>query len=198
MKEIIRRKIKCAETLDLVDLIIDGSNPQDGTGDYFAGDDLFTPHTRRKGLPLGNLTSQYFANLYLSSLDHFVKETLGVKAYIRYVDDFILFHGCKHRLNECRRRIEEFLEGFRLRIHANRAQVQRCAAGITFCGYRIFPDRIRLKRVNVIRARRRMRRLARAFRESRIPLTRYKASVCAWLGHAKTADSWRVRRSVLA
>jgi hypothetical protein len=184
--------------LSLVDRILDGSNPQEETMDYFPGDDLFSPLARRKGLPLGNLTSQYFANLYLSPLDHFITESLGVKEYIRYVDDFVLFHGSKRHLAECRKRIKSFLEGYRLRIHENRAHVRKSAAGITFLGYRIFPDRIRLKRDNVIRARRRMRGLARALRERRITPARYKASVSAWLGHAKAADSWRVRRSVTA
>jgi hypothetical protein len=59
---------------------------------HYPGDDLFTPWRRRRGLPLGNLTSQFFANLYLDGLDHFCTEVLRPRGYLRYVDDFALFH----------------------------------------------------------------------------------------------------------
>ena len=74
-----------------MDLIVDGSNPQEPVNLYFAGDDLFEPFQRRRGLPIGNLTSQFFANLYLDGFDHFVTEVLRAP-YVRYVDDFALFH----------------------------------------------------------------------------------------------------------
>lgn len=76
LKEFIRRKIKCPDTLWLINSIIDNSNEQETVVDYFYGDDLLTPVTRRKGLPIGNLTSQFFANIYLNGFDHFVKEQL--------------------------------------------------------------------------------------------------------------------------
>ncbi len=77
----------CNLTLSLIDTIIDHSNPQVYVFEYFTGDDLFTPFERRRGLPIGNLTSQFFANYYLNPLDHFVKEKLKCQGYIRYVDD---------------------------------------------------------------------------------------------------------------
>ncbi|HAD10942.1 MAG TPA: RNA-dependent DNA polymerase, partial [Saprospirales bacterium] len=89
--KIIARKIKCTRTLLLIDRIIDNSNPQEIVLDYFPGDNLFTTSQRRKGLPMGNLTSQFFANLYLSPLDHFIKEELQMEGYARYVDDLIIF-----------------------------------------------------------------------------------------------------------
>lgn len=81
LKEKIRRKIKCAGTLWLIDLIIDSSNPQGGGLFYYHGDDLFTPLERRKGIPIGNLTSQIFALVYLNEIDHFIRRTScpGVK-----------------------------------------------------------------------------------------------------------------------
>jgi retron-type reverse transcriptase len=86
LKALLRRKIKCHQTLWLIDTIIDNSNPQEPVCDYFPGDDLLTPLERRKGLPIGNLTSQCFANFYLSGFDHFVKERLKATKYLRYVD----------------------------------------------------------------------------------------------------------------
>ena len=64
---------------------------------YYPGDDLFTPFQRRRGLPIGNLTSQFFANLYLNGLGHFCMEVLRAKGYLRYVDDFALFHDDRER-----------------------------------------------------------------------------------------------------
>ena len=77
-------------TLALLDLIVDGSNAQEPVNLYFDGDDLFEPLRHRRGLPIGNLTSQFFANLYLDGFDHFVTEILHAP-YLRYVDDFVLF-----------------------------------------------------------------------------------------------------------
>jgi len=87
LKRDLRRRIGCARTLALADRVIDGSNRQEPVDLYFPGDDLFTPFERRRGLPIGNLTSQFFANLYLNSLDHFCKQVLRVQGYLRYVDD---------------------------------------------------------------------------------------------------------------
>jgi RNA-directed DNA polymerase len=91
LKEELRWKIQCEDTLWLIDKVIDGSNKQKPHDVYFPGDDLFTPFQRKKGLPIGNLTSQFWANVYMNRFDHFVKEELGVKGYIRYVDDFVVF-----------------------------------------------------------------------------------------------------------
>ena len=90
LKADLRRRIACKRTLTLCDTIIDGSNPQEEVLLHFAGDDLLTPLERRRGLPLGNLTSQFFANVYLDGFDHFCKEVLRAP-YVRYVDDFALF-----------------------------------------------------------------------------------------------------------
>lgn len=83
LKSLVHRKIKCSDTLWLIDLLIDHSNPQEASLEYFPNDDLLTPLERRKGLPIGNLTSQFFANVYLNNFDHFVKEKLKAKKYLR-------------------------------------------------------------------------------------------------------------------
>jgi retron-type reverse transcriptase len=76
LKELLERAIKCRPTLDLVSAIIDGSNAQEEVSAVFPGDTLLTPLERRKGLPIGNQTSQFFANVYLNALDHFVLREL--------------------------------------------------------------------------------------------------------------------------
>ena len=98
LKRDLRRRIACRWTLELADRIIDGSNKQEAVDLHFPGDDLLAPLQRRRGLPIGNLTSQFFSNLYLDGFDHFCKEVLRAKGYVRYVDDFALFHDDPARL----------------------------------------------------------------------------------------------------
>ena len=117
LKSLIRRKIKCRNTLWLIETIIDNSNPQLPIIDHFPGDDLLTPSQRRRGLPIGNLTSQLSANIYLNSFDHFVKERLKVKKYLRYVDDFAFFSDNHTFLSQIRPAIEDYLGQLRLRLH---------------------------------------------------------------------------------
>jgi RNA-directed DNA polymerase len=110
LKAEFRRRIACAGTLALMDAIVDGSNAQEPVDLHFPGDDLFEPHRRRRGLPIGNLTSQFFANLYLDGFDHFVTEVLRAP-YVRYVDDFALFDDDPAVLADWRARIERYLAG---------------------------------------------------------------------------------------
>ena len=119
LKEKIRRKIKCAKTLWLVDAILDNSNSNDRPAivEYFPGDDLLAPLQRPKGLPIGNLTSQFFANVYLSDFDRFVKAELRAAKYLRYVDDFALFSDNR-----------DFLKGVAI---ASKPTWQRCASKST-------------------------------------------------------------------
>ena len=105
-----------------MDRIVDGSNAQEPVHLHFPGDTLFTPFERRRGLPIGNLTSQFFANLYLDRFDHFVTEVLRAP-YVRYVDDFALFHDDPDVLAEWRARIARFLEGRRLKLHPRKTAI---------------------------------------------------------------------------
>ena len=111
---------------------------------WFAGDDLFSVN-RPRGLPIGNLTSQFWANVYLNELDQFVKQKLKVRAYLRYVDDFVLFSNDKMELREWRSAIIDFLANLRLTIHAESAHARPTWKGITFLGFIVFPEHRRLK-----------------------------------------------------
>jgi RNA-directed DNA polymerase len=110
IKAEFRRRVACERTLWLMDTIVDGSNAQEPVELHFPGDDLLSPLERRRGLPIGNLTSQFSANLYLDRFDHWVSEVLGAP-YVRYVDDFALFHDDPAVLAEWRARIEVYLAG---------------------------------------------------------------------------------------
>jgi retron-type reverse transcriptase len=183
LKTIIRRRIGDAQTLWLIDLIIDSSNEQEPVLDYFTGDDLFTPIQRRKGLPIGNLTSQFFANVYLDPLDHFIKETLRCAAYLRYVDDFVLLANCKTELWKWREQIAVFLQNLRLKLHPRRCYIFSARVGWLFLGQRVFRTRRRLAAENVRKFKRRLR----IWRVS--PPENLQQRVASWVGHASQADA---------
>ncbi|MEO0809989.1 MAG: reverse transcriptase domain-containing protein [Pseudomonadota bacterium] len=110
LKQEFRRRLACERTLALLDLIVDCSNRQEPVALHYQGDDLFAPYQRRRGLPIGNLTSQFCANLYLDTFDHWVSEQLRAP-YLRYVDDFALFHDDPDVLGAWRTQITRYLEG---------------------------------------------------------------------------------------
>ncbi len=162
---------------------------------YFPGDDLFAGN-RPRGLPIGNLTSQFWANVYLNELDQFVKHGLCCQGYVRYVDDFLLFGDDKNTLHEWRRQIIRFLQRLRLTIHEDRAHPVPVQTGLTFLGFRVFPDHRLLKRPKGITYRRHLKGLWRRFQGGAITRKEGRASVMAWIGHVKHGDTWGLRRAV--
>ena len=196
LKQLIRRKIKCRDTLWLIDAIIDNSNEQETVIDYFPGDDLLTPVTRRRGLPIGNLTSQFFANIYLNNFDHFVKEQLKFSKYVRYVDDFAFFSDDWELLAEARLAIEEYLAQLRLQIHPIKSQLFATKIGASFLGFRIFPDRIRVRNNNLHQGRRRLRRLQKDYTYGIISWKKVNQSIQSWFAHLEHGDTWQLRQQI--
>lgn len=196
LKAHIRRKIKCPETLWLIETIINASNEQEPAFFYFPGDDLRTPYERRRGLPIGNLTSQFFANVYLNGFDHFVKEELKADKYVRYVDDFALFGDDQQRLADARRAIEHYLIALRLQIHPIKSQLFQTVRGASFLGFRVLPDRVRVRTENLRRSRRRLRQLQRDYEAGRKSFTDVTQSLRSWNAHLEHGDTWRLRERV--
>lgn len=198
LKEKLRRRIKDRRVLRLLDTIIDTSPATDGPPVYFPGDDLFTPLARRTGIPIGNLTSQFFANLYLDDLDHYLKETLRVGAYLRYVDDLVVLDDDKARLRGVRKAVREKLAEARLRLHPNKAHIAPTAQGLDLLGYFVFPHRRRLRNDNGHRFARRLRCFAQGYRLGRLDWDDFNPNVQSWLGHARHADTRGLRRRIFA
>jgi retron-type reverse transcriptase len=196
LKDLLRRKIKCPKTLWLIDTIIDHSNRQLERNIYFSGDDLFTPFERKRGLPIGNLTSQFFANVYLNGLDHFVKEKLKGKKYVRYVDDFALFSDDKDYLKNARLEIESFLETLRLKIHRIKSQLFETKIGASFVGFRVLPDLIRVRSDNLRRARWRLSKMAAEYREGKTDGAKIKPRLQSWIAHLEHGDTFRLRDKI--
>jgi len=197
LREILARPIMDSRVLWLIDRILEsgrGLLTDEYEMVYFAGDNLFAVN-RPRGLPIGNLTSQFWANVYLNPFDHFVKRTLRCKAYVRYVDDFLLFAEDKATLWRWKQALEERLEGLRLTLHSG-SHPRPVIEGIGFLGFRVFPDRRRLKRRKGIYFQRRLRTLVAAGRASCLPFADVTASVTGWVNHVRYANTIGLRKSV--
>jgi len=200
LRGLLARVIGDARCLRLCDRILDsGAGVLAAEYDmrWFPGDDLLAV-LRPRGLPIGNLTSQFWANVYLNPLDHFCRRELKCRAYLRYCDDFLLFADDKRTLHRWRGEIADFLAGLRLTMHPRKSVVYPVATGIPFLGFRLYPTHRRLKRANVVAFRRRFRRLRRAYRQGEGSLEQMARSVQGWLAHAAHGDTWRLRQTTLA
>lgn len=195
LKNILHQKIKCPQTLWLIDLIIDNSNDQIPVHDYFNGDDLLTS-LRRRGLPIGNLTSQFFANVYLNDFDHFVKEKLKIKKYIRYVDDFAFFSNDSTELTQVRQSIENYLATLRLKIHPIKSQIFATKQGTNFLGFRIFPTHIRVRSNNLRLGKKKIYLLNQAVAIGKISASTANLSILSWFAHLAHGDTWQLRSHI--
>lgn len=181
VKRLVRKRIACKRTLALLDQIID-SSPD--------------------GLPIGNLTSQLLANVYLHELDSYVKHTLRERHYMRYMDDFCIVHHDKAHLQRLRIDIEDFLWR-ELRLSTNgKTQVFpvaiRYGRGLDFLGYRIWPTHRRLRKSSISRMSRTLRKLQKQYARGQVGLDKISQSVSSWLAHAAHADTLGLRRSLLS
>ncbi len=132
--DIIKRKIKCKKTLSLIKKIIYN-------------------HGELKGLPIGNLTSQFFANVYLDKFDHYIKDESGIKNYVRYMDDLVWFSNDKNELKELLINIREYLyENLKLELKPSATFINSKMNGLPYLGTRIFEKTIRIKKENLKRS----------------------------------------------
>jgi hypothetical protein len=163
---------------------------------FFPGDDLLAA-TRPRGLPIGNLTSQFWANCYLSSFDHFVQRSLGCSAYLRFVDDFLLFGDDPKQLWRWKAAVVDRLARLRLTLHEERAQVRPVGEGMPFLGFVVFPERRRLKRRKGVEFERKLRRLAARYCDGKIALDAITPSVQGWINHTRYGNTIGLRKAVL-
>lgn len=176
--QIIERKFKDPDLLSLIKTIID-SNPG-GTG-----------------IGIGALTSQLFANIYLDQLDHFAKEVLRLKHYIRYMDDIVIMAPNKRELHTVLAEIENFLWN-KLRLTTNsKTQIMPINRGVTFLGYRIWPTHRLLKGQSKRRVKRKMRVYQKLYKEGMVELEEIRASLMSWLGHIKHCNSYNLQEKLL-
>lgn len=153
----------------------------------FAGDSFFDMG-RPRGLPIGNLTSQLFANFYLTSFDRFVCERLLPVGYVRYMDDALVFGEGKSQMAEMKREIQEVLALKRLLLHPLKTQVFPSSQGVRFLGFHLYPHRRRILRPNIQRFKKRMRMKRMLYQKGLLEWDRLLLSLNSWLGFAGTSE----------
>jgi len=131
--------------------------------------------------------------VYLHELDCFVVRQLGRDAYVRYVDDFLLFGVTKEDLHGARERIEGCLATLRLTLHPRKTRVLPVRAGVPFLGFVVRPGNVRIKSDAVRRFVRRIRRQRRAGAGHAVPVARLSQSVRGWIAHARYGQTYRLR-----
>ncbi len=163
---IIKRKIKDEYAIELIIKILQNY------------------HNKEKGMPLGNLTSQFFANIYLNELDQFAKHKLRIKYYIRYVDDFIILHPNKKQLNYWKKEIREFLGNkLHLQLHSQKSRIVRLSQGIDFVGFRNFYH-LKLLRKRSIR---KMQEKIAEYTSGKINSKKFNEIYQGWMAYSKWA-----------
>ena len=184
LKGIIRRKIRCKDTLWLMDKIID-STVSEG-------------ELNPVGLPVGNLTSQLCANIYLNELDYYMKHAKRNEFYVRYMDDFLVIHQDKAYLHTLWSDTAAFLQD-KLALHMNhKTAVFPISQGVDFLGYRIWPRRKILRKANVKRIKRVIKKFERGHSDGSIKIEKIRAVLASWLGHSKRANVPILRQKILS
>ena len=215
LKGLLRRYVADADLLTLLDQIIDSTHylaetayadrggrritrREDGQIDLFAE----RPEAAYQGLPLGNLTSQLFANLYLNELDQFVKHRLKVRCYVRYLDDMALFAPDKATLHATERAIRAFAgQHLHLALHPSGGPMP-ARRGLSFLGFRLFPTHRRLKKTSTSRFIRRLNAFTAAYMAEEDPVEQaalretIQRSVQSFDAHARHGNTFGLRRQL--
>ena len=198
LKAKLEKRIQDERVLLLLACLIDGAPTGADDIRYFPGDTLFTPIERRTGIPIGNLTSQFFANLFLDDVDHYMKQTLHVRPYLRYVDDMVVLDHEKSRLVDIRAAVRERLAADRLWLHPHKAHITRTVDGLNVFGYLVSPRRRRLRNDNGYRFARHLRRMMQRVSEGRMAWDMAQSSIHSWIGHAQHAETDGLRRMIFS
>lgn len=199
LRSTLARKLDDPDVLWLIDQILAGGASvltEEYRMRYFPGDTLLDA-LRPRGLPIGNLTSQFWANCYLNPFDHFVVRELGCRGYVRYVDDVLLFANDKQTLWAWREAIIGRLARLRLAIHPG-AHPRPTAEGFPFLGFVIYPTHRRLKRRKAVAYRRKLKQLIAGWVTGERTQEAVMASLLGWINHARFGDTWGLRRSLVA
>ena len=149
---------------------------------------------KEKGMPLGNLTSQFFANVYLNELDYFIKHKLKAKYYIRYVDDFVVLHNSKAQLEEWKSEINKFLkERLKIELHPEKSKIVPLSRGIDFVGFRNFYYYRLLRKRNI----KNILSKTNEFKSRHISYEQMLERFQGWNAYAKWANSYRLRKMII-
>jgi len=178
---IIRKRIKDKNALWLLEEIIESFTSQ------------YSTLSGRKGLPIGNLTSQLFANIYLNEFDQFVKHELKIKQYIRYTDDFVIVANDELYLENLIPPIRSFLsEKLALELHSKKITIRKFRQGIDFLGYIILPYHRLLRTKTKKRMFRKLKKRVEEYKEGLITKQTLEQSLQSYLGVLSHADTYKL------
>jgi len=148
-----------------------------------------------KGLPIGNLTSQFFANFYFAGFDHFVKENLRIKYYVRYMDDMVLWCDDKKKIKEYYAKIKEYI--YDLKLSLNPEVLNFTEKGLPFLGYRLFKNQIRLNKRSKQRFIKKMNLYQQYLEQQVWSQECYQSHILPLLDFIQTAETMNLRKQVL-
>lgn len=175
--KIIARKISDEKVINLITKILNN----------------FDSKKDKIGMPLGNLTSQFFANVYLNELDYVIKHKLKIKYYLRYVDDFVVLHESKNQLESWKERIDEFLrQELKIELHPQKSRIIPLSQGADFVGFRNFYHYRLLRKRNI----RNMKRKIEMFKSGLMSQEKFSESLQGWSAYAKWANSFKLRKTI--
>ncbi len=200
---ILGRRIKDDELLGLIKIILENHKTETpGKGivkspKRFGELSAKPKPAGRRGMPLGNLTSQFLANVYLGELDNFVKHNLKAKHYLRYVDDFVILEGRKEPLGQYKAAIECFIkQQLKLELHPEKSKIIPLQRGVALLGFRIFPKYLLLKKSNQLRIWKRLRHFREQLERGETTKEHVLRSLAGWNGYAKMANTHNLRKRI--
>ncbi len=187
--QLLQDKIDDKPLIDLLKIIIDSTDSGNEHDSLFTPDSYYFTKGRR-GIPIGNLTSQLFANIYLHHADMYAKQQLKIRHYIRYMDDILFFHHDKTQLHQWRQSMEDFLYNeLYLTINPRKVRIYPTEQGVSFVGYIIYPHYLRLRGSSVRRFKKRYRKQLQALSLHKIEADDVNKSFASWKAHAAHAST---------
>jgi len=149
-------------------------------------------------MPLGNLTSQFFANVYLNELDQFIKHKLKVKYYLRYVDDFIILDNSRDKLEKIKIIVNNFLkENLKINLHPNKSRVIKIERGVSFLGFRIFYYHKLIRRSNLGNFDKRFNQMKYLFDEGFLIREKALGKLNGWIAYARHGNTYKYRKHLI-
>ena len=194
---ILKRKIRDDDMIFLLDKIVNSSETNFGLPPGKSpGEVKRSDRVSEKGMPVGNLSSQMFANLYLNELDQYCKRTLGIHFYVRYMDDVIILHQDKDQLHEWKRIIDTFLKE-KLQLDLNeKTCIRPITLGVEFCGYKIWNTHIKLRKSTALKMKRNLKKLQKEYAAGEVTVEEAKQTISSYLGILKHCDSYSLKRTI--
>ena len=194
---ILKRKIHDDDMIFLLDKIVNSSETNFGLPPGKSpGEVKRSDRVSEKGMPVGNLSSQMFANLYLNELDQYCKRTLGIHFYVRYMDDVIILHQDKDQLHEWKRIIDTFLKE-KLQLDLNeKTCIRPITLGVEFCGYKIWNTHIKLRKSTALKMKRNLKKLHKEYAAGEVTVEEAKQTISSYLGILKHCDSYSLKRTI--